>query len=289
MIRDVVWYSPVPIASELPVSPLTIVTKPGLSEIVEDGVGWQFHKEMANRNPYAKVLTHATEGFGPLARRCSIMDLSAQSLENMAEHGRELLRLYFGDERLAVVGISMGSVILHKLLVADRQATASDKLNVAANVNYAPALVDPKNIARDMLFKFPVLMLVDGGSEIVARTSPQRFLELCEVLAASKPSWRDVPPMARQIIDLLKGVSKEEVHENAEQYTTGTITGELDPVGQIPMWQSTNALLHVIKRRGHGMAVKAREGAIKTTSTLHQLDIYTNPKDPTNPKELRAA
>lgn len=289
LIRDVVWYTPPPSRSEEDAGhPLTIITKPGLSEIVEDGVGWEFHKEMANRNPRAKVLTHATEGFGPAARHCSLIDVSKQGLDSMAEHGRELLHTYFNDERLATVGISMGTVILHKLLVNDRKGTDSDQLNVVANINYAPALVDPKNVPIDMLLKFPSLMLVDGVTEVLARTSPKRLLEVCEALLRSRPGWRDLPPMGRQTIDLLKGVSEEEIYENSTHYTTATIVGERDSVGQAVMWQRMPVLLHVIKKRGHGMAVKPREGAIKTTSVLHELNLYGEPDTPIEQDQLAA-
>lgn len=288
LIRDVVWYTPPPLAPVDEQKPLTIVTKPGLGEIIEDGVGWQFHKEMSNRNPYAKIVTHATEGFGPSAQHCSIMELSSQGLDSMAEHGRELLHTYFNDERLAFVATSMGTVIVHKLLVHNRQGATTDQLQVAANINYAPALVDPENIVRDMLFKFPGLMIIDGLTEVVARTSPQRLFELCETLLHSKPSWRDIPPILRQIVDLLKGVSEDEIRENSARYNTATIVGKNDPVGQEPMWQRMPVLLHVIKGRGHGMAVKPREGAIKSTATLHELNAYRRPITPTEQDQLAA-
>lgn len=289
LIRDVVWYSPPPLTQEGATKhPLTIVTKPGLSEIIEDGIGWQFHKELANRNPYAKVLTHATEGFGPSARHCSIMDLSKQGLDSMAEHGRELLHTYFPDERLAFVATSMGTVIVHKLATADRTGSTSDKLNIEAIVNYAPALVVRERIIRDMICKFPGLMILDGVAEVAARTHPMRFLELGEILMKSKPSWRDIPPMVRQIVDLLKGVTEDDIYENTSRYTTATITGERDPVGQVTMWKSLPVSLHVIKKRGHAIAVKPREGAIKTTAVFDELNLYGHSDTPTEPDQLAA-
>ncbi len=269
-IRDVVWYSP-PAQSgdpdtEASTQP-TLVIKPGLGEIVERGVGWQFHKELANRNPQSKIVTHATEGFGPSALRCSIFELPKHSLDNMAERGLWLMETYFPEDQIALVGISMGTNIFHRLLNKHRTSN-SNNLAVKANVNYAPALVDPKNILRDMICSFPVAMTVDGFNEVLFRTSPFRMKEVFETLADSKPGVRDLLPMARQIIDLVKGIDEADVRANATAYETATIVGTFDPVGQVQSWRHMPVLLEEVHRRGHGIAIKPREGGIKVTNTL---------------------
>ena len=280
-IRDVVWYSPPLSIEDGPdTEKLTIVTKPGLSEIIEDGVGWEFHKELANRNPTTKVLTHATEGFGPSAQHGSIWELSGLGLDTMAKHGQELLATYFHDERLATVGTSMGTVIFHKLLTTNRLLLPDEQLNIVANINYAPALVDPANILKDMFLKFPGLMLIDGVLEVLARTSPHRLKELCKVLTSSKPGRRDIPPILRQIVDLRHGVHEGDVLINSEYYNTAAIVGQHDPVGQIPMWERMpNVALHVIPGRGHAIAVNPRKGARKVTTTLNEI-LSDKPQDP---------
>lgn len=274
-IRDVIWYSPAA-SPEVIESPLTIITKPGLGEIVEDGIGWRFHKELANRNPGAKVLTHATEGFGPGAQHCSILELPKKSLDRMAEHGRFLMLTYFHDERIATVGTSMGTRIFHELLINNRAENRSDQLNIVANLNHAPALVDPKNIIEDMVLKFPAALLIDGTAEMFTRTSPRRLFELFVNLVESKPLPRDILPMGRAIIDLLRGVDEEDVRANALYYPTATITGTKDPVGEIPMWDRIpEVLLKKVHGRGHAIAMKPREGAIKVTRTLREMNVYS--------------
>lgn len=286
-VRDVAWYSPAsPAMTDS--SGALIVAKPGLGEIVEGGIGKRFHTELSNRNPHNAILSHATEGFGPHAQPTIISEQLSHGLQRMADHGREILKAYFSNTSIILVGTSMGTNINHRVIQGNKQAltvvkefpdavletthhkAAKGTLDIVGNINFAPALVPRERIFIDMAMRFPYRMAKDGINEIALKTKPQHLRDAFKVMADSRFKPKDALPMLRHIFDLLTGVDKAEVIANTQAVPTSTIVGELDPVGQIPMWQETEADLKIVPRRGHGMAIKPVDGARAVTKELNR-------------------
>jgi alpha-beta hydrolase superfamily lysophospholipase len=189
-----------------------------------------------------------------------------------------MLHTYLKDERLALVGISMGTRIFHKLLIEERAENPESQLDIAAIINCAPALVVVERIFMDMGLKFPLHMTVDGFLEVFRRTNPKYYAELMHTLTGSKPGIKDIPPMLVQIYDLLQGVEIEDIKANAARYPTAVVVGERDTVGQPTMWSDIpDVITKIIPKRGHGIALKTREGADSVTSMLDLLDARGNP------------
>ncbi len=269
--RDIVWYSP---ATQPPGSEqTTIVLKPGLGEIVEYGIGYKFHEGIGKLNLDKHILTHATEGFGPSATALAIKELPGFSLDRMSERLQRLLRLYCPDQDLILVGTSMGTVVNHKLQVVNKRLPDNEKLHIKGVVNYIPALVDSSKSAITMGLKFPAMMLIDGTLEIGFRTSPKRFFQVIETLRESKPARKDLPLLMRLAGELLVGVSKEEVIENTRTTPTITVTGSLDSLREEDMWEMSEAKFYLLKGRGHGMATKPHQGAIKISTCVSELEL----------------
>jgi hypothetical protein len=111
--RHVVWHTEPAQGSDLEV---TVAIKPGLGEIIEGGVGMRFHEALADRLPGARVLTHATFGFGPAAEHLSFSDLAGYGLEQMTSKGIDLISRIPDDAPTVLVGASMGTIINQKLL-----------------------------------------------------------------------------------------------------------------------------------------------------------------------------
>lgn len=266
--RDYVWYSPAvdPVEGN---KPLTMVLKPGLGEIAETGIGYQTHKELANRNPHANIITHATEGFGPSASTINLLDLPGYGLDRMADRALKLLKMYCPDHDVITVGTSMGTVIIHKLLQANSQLRKKQRINIIGNINFVPAVVEPKHVPKDMLCLFPLMMAIDGAAEISIRSlikAPRRIAHDVKTLIESKPGFKDVPLIGRFIVDLAKGVPKDEVIANAKRYRTRTIAGTWDPLRQIPMWEEAGVKVDLIHGRGHAMCLKPKAAAKKITA-----------------------
>lgn len=269
-VKHVFWHTE---ATSSDPNALVVFVKPGLGEIVEEGIGWKHHKQLARKMPEAEIVSHATFGVGPHGAELSLRDLPAHSMLQMAEQELELIREFWGQREVLVVGTSMGTVINHKMGMLN--AVSSDPVEIAGIIHYAPAIVDPKRILKDMAIGFLPEMIKDGGKELFGRTRLHHFLGTMAVLAGSKPRARDLLSMGRQGLDLLKGVPQEEVDALLMHYRTGVIVGIDDPVGQIDMWEELNPGMVWPVRGGHGIALKPFQSANKISKTAAEMGIYT--------------
>lgn len=255
--------------------PLTIVAKPGWCELIENGVGWEFHKQIAMRLPSAKVISHATQGVGPSAKRAAITDLPKLGINHMAKHGLKMLETFCPSERIVYVGTSMGTVIGNKLL--NYNLRLGRPVDFAGVIYYAPAVVPPHNVQRDMLLRFFPSTIKDSFQEVVSRTRPQHIIKTLGTLAASRPSWRDIPPILRQGIDLLQGTPQDEIENVVESYNMHVITGQDDPVGQQKMWEEYAQLYSNLKftkvRGAHGIALEPVDGGRKIAKTIQAMNL----------------
>lgn len=260
---------------------VTVFVKPGLGEVVESGIGWKHHKQMARKMPGAEVISHATHGVGPHGEEIGLGGLWNHGVSQMAEDEAKLLHKFWQGANLLLVGISMGTVENHR--VAHANIDAKDPLNIAGVVNYAPALVDPKQIIRDLCFRFTPAMARDGIEELLLRTHPLHYIGTIGMLLASRPRRRDALVMARQSLSILAGTPEEEVRDVASAYPSATVVGDRDPAGQLLMWQGIEKDIDdfVLRpvRGGHGIAVKPLQGANKTSKTIREMGFHVGPAE----------
>jgi hypothetical protein len=249
-----------------------VFVKPGLGEVMEDGIGWKHHKHLARKMPAAEIVSHATFGIGPHGAELTAGDLRGHGTSQMARQETELLKAYWAKRRTILVGTSMGTVINHK--VAFDNIEADDPLHIAGLVHYAPAIVVPERILKDMVVSFMPDMIIDGARELFRRTHVKHFLGTMAVLANSKPRKRDLLVMARQGIDLMTGVPEEEIRRVVAHYMVGVVVGYDDPVGQIKMWDELNPNRVWPVRGGHGIALKPFDGASKVSNVIREMGFY---------------
>jgi pimeloyl-ACP methyl ester carboxylesterase len=260
---------------------VNIVAKPGWSQIAEDGLVLDFHKDLTKAMPDARVLTHATEGVGPTARRVEWWELPDHSLDAMAKHELEFLTKFYGDAESLLVGTSMGSVIHHKVM---RQNLA--KGNAAAimgAVDYDAAIVDTCKTFEAMGVRFFPSIAIDGLKQVAFRTNPFRMGSMLGTLIASRNTLADGPVIAKQGLDLLHGTPLEETEEVLENYPVSVIVGTKDSVGQVAMWNELakrfpNLQLHAVEGFGHAMALNSYKAARKITASAVEIGAYHLPK-----------
>lgn len=257
--------------------PLTIVAKPGLGEVIHDGIGYQLHKGIAKRLPEARVLSIATHGIGKHGAELNLSDLVGHTIENMGDETYAFLRKYFPGDPLVLFGLSMGTVIHHHV---QKRSIEDTPLNIAGVVDYDPALVDPSRVVADLIGRFSLHMMKGIGIEVVRHTKPCHVLGTLAILGRSRMRLRDMPTLARQAVGLLLGTPVEEIEEMLRTYQTTVIVGEDDPAGQVPMWLDLEAknipgfTLHRLKGRGHEIAVQPIDGARKVSKTIVEMGLH---------------
>lgn len=257
----------------------TVATKPGLGEIIEDGIGWDFHRELAHELPAARILSHATYGFGPTAERIPFHRLPGHNLGRLSLMGIDLLSVIPDDSPLVLAGTSLGTIINHGILRANLERP--DPLKVDLVVHHAPALVDPSRVIPDMVVGFPPNMAGSIFGELTLNSDPSRFKDNILALWRSKPGIRDILPTGRLILDILKGTRKEEVEEVVAGYDrTEVIEGRKDSIAEIEMWEELaqkypqSLGLHLLNGHGHGVAIIPKQKAHKIAKVIKTSGIY---------------
>lgn len=262
-------------------SPLTVIAKPGLGEVIEDGVAFTFHRELSQQLAGATIISHATHGVGDSADRIPFRELRHHGIHQMAEQGLKLIEAYRPNDRIVFVGISMGTVIGNHLLNLNLEK--GSPVNFEGVVNFAPAIVKPEDIPREMLLKFVPSMTLGLANQLFLKTRPQDFIKTMKDLARSKPSRHDLGPFGRQIYDLVQGVPEERIDQNLEGYDVSVIGGTKDPVARIPMWlekQEKFPGLHVepVEGRGHDIATAPIKAARKVSEEILRREWYYQPR-----------
>lgn len=168
-----IWHTPV--APNRP-HKMTVVTKPGWGEVIEDGIGWEFHKALAHYLPEAEIISHATSGVGRTSERIPLSKLWHHSLDQLAEQSFKLLSQLDTEVPIILVGTSMGSVITNKVL--NLNIERDQPIKIQGVVYYASALVDPQNIVKDMLRGFTPAIVSDIAKELFLKTHPKKMLGL---------------------------------------------------------------------------------------------------------------
>lgn len=252
--------------------PFTIVSKRGFMEPIEDGIGREFHSQLARLVPHARIVSHATHGIGSSAGQVSLRGLSQYGLDRIANEDLKFLHLLGGEERLILIGTSMGSVVLNKLLNIN---TALDKpVEVGGIVLNAPAIVEPPLARSAMLKGLLPHLLSDIPSELVAKTPRAELLQTLGHFAASRARLRDILPAGRHALDLLRGTSAADLASMLEAYASvSVIAGQKDTLAQTEMWRKMlpaypSLRLHEVSK-GHGMILKPKQNARKIARVLH--------------------
>lgn len=272
--RHTVWHTE-PQGSGQP--KLIIAAKPGWGEIIESGLGKALHLALCDELPEARVVSHATHGVGKASQRIPFKELSKHGMDKIAEQGLELLSVVGNDAPLVVIGASMGTVIISDLL--NLNIDKGEPVDIAGVVHYGTALVDPTRAKRDMGVSFVPALIKDIGKELFIKTPPRKILGKLVMLAASRPSLSDLPPMVRQGMDLFHGTPQAEIEKVVARYPTAVITGTKDPLAQIPMWDELGSrypslLLKLVEGRGHGIILNPEEAARKIAATLVEMNLY---------------
>ena len=261
------WYTP---ADREQDSDYLLVVKPGLAEVIHDGIGFTLHKRLATALPTMSVFSHETDGVGKYAESLSPSDLLTHGIDQMSLQGLELLKRFGEGKRIITLGTSMGTVIFNNLLL--NNINQGEPVDVAGVVNFAPALVDPRRVPLDMAARFVPGLAVDLAKEIV-KTDGRHIGNFILMLLDSRPSFKDILPFSKQIFDLLHGTPLEEIEEVVSRYPVDVIVGDRDPVGQYKMWlkleeKYPELTAHILHKKGHGISIKPYESSKKISAVV---------------------
>jgi pimeloyl-ACP methyl ester carboxylesterase len=252
-----IWRSAPAAGKAVPGSPI-IVTKPGLGERVEDGIGWHFHEAMAIENPETTVITHASH--------------SSQGTDAMAQACLELLQIYFPSEKFLFVGTSMGSKIMTTMLAKNQQLPNEERINIEGFTLFSSAVVRPGRVPIDMGARFMGGMVMGLGKQVLFRTKKEDRAEYLRMLMDSRLSLEEVRGAGRHIIDLMKGSPRNEIEMVAHYYRDRmmVISGSEDSLRQSRMWRSLGVTYIPIKGKAHETAVDPVVAAKKITKEMRK-------------------
>ncbi len=281
--RHVWWYSDALLGCVTDSEPIVVFSKPGLGEIVEKGLGWIHHKQLSRQMPLASIVTHATYGIGPLGQELSWSDLLDHDMKQLVEHERRFLETFFPNSPLMLVGVSEGTIENHGVALYNLEH--GSPLEIQAIVDYAHALVDPRNVAKDMAFLFMPHMGIDGVKELILKTRPKHLIGALKMLGASGPRSQDLRVMGRQGLSIMRGTPEDEQREVIEHIPKVVISGSNDPLLQLDMLSRMQKDLpeqisvDVLEGRGHGMALKPFAGGRRIAHQATRLGLrVANPE-----------
>jgi pimeloyl-ACP methyl ester carboxylesterase len=252
-----IWRSAPAHGKAVPGAPV-IVTKPGLGEKVQGGIGWSFHEAISIKNPETTVITHASH--------------SSQGTDAMAEACLDLLNTYFPDEKFIFIGTSMGSKIMTTMLAKNLQTPKDERIEVDGFILFASAVVPPQRVPMDMGVRFMKGMVLGLAKEVLFKTKKEEREEYFKMLTESMLSGEELRGVARHIIDLVKGSPRYEIESVVRHYKNRmmVISGSEDSLRQSRMWHDLGVRFIPIKGRGHEAAVKPVAAAKKISKEMRK-------------------
>ena len=251
---------------------ITLIVKPGLGEIVDDGIGEDLHKHLADMLPGFDIFSHESAGMGHFVQDTSLGDLWEHGIDKMTEEGLELIKRLCPDRKIVLFGTSMGTIINTRLANRNLALPKDERVDIERLIHYDPALVDPSRIA-DMLLGFLPELITGAFKEFAFQTNPKRWLHAARTLVRSKPSARNAVPMLRQTFDIVHCTSEVDIINPILRYKTDVIAGKRGKVEQNQMWLRLTTLLpnltyYPVEGRGHAMAMNPFKTARKAAKIM---------------------
>jgi pimeloyl-ACP methyl ester carboxylesterase len=251
-----------------------IISFPGFTETIEGTIRKQLQEHLSYQFPRSRIVSVASDGIGATGDRYTWYEREKHSVEEMGRTRLEIAKDLAGDTAVYGMGTSMGSIILHHM-TRENLATpsSSDHIDLRGNYLLSPALVDPKNIIRDMGVLFLPMFVGDTLHELFAKTAPKESITLMKQLGHYGLIPYDAPAMLNQLIGLFLGTKESDVADVIEQVPTVVVAGERDPVAQWHMWRRIEKrfpeqlYLEVVAGRGHGLPMKPSNACRKMAAS----------------------
>lgn len=248
---------------------INFVHLPGLSEEIEKYPGYALHTTGAEKMPYFRFISIASDGVGSTGERLTRENVRAHGIEAMAEERAKLISALCSDEPTIVQGTSMGSVITTHML--DHDIRNGRNLNVYP-MPYASANVTPDAVPLFMATLFMPSMLVDTPREMVYMVIKNGWHAL-DGLVGEGGFRSNVAPILVEIPGLMKGIKFAVLERVYREYGATIINGQLDPLARWRMWRqlsNNGADLNLVSifLRGHGMAANGIGAARKIESAV---------------------
>jgi hypothetical protein len=168
-----------------------------------------------------------------------------------------------------VQATSMGTVVDHHMERINLfHAAPDEQLKIMGRFLLTPALVDPRNIPKDMGVRFIPGMAADTFKEMALRTPPKEALLLLHALTKYGLHKKDVPALTNQLFGLLRGIKEEKIDEVVAHVPTIVVAGQKDSLAQWRMWHRIEARhgdtlkLKEIPRRGHALGLRGNRAAL---------------------------
>lgn len=268
-------------------SAYTLFSYPGFTEHGKGGIRQKMHAHLAYTFPEATIISIDSNGIGTTGDRFDFSGRHDHGLEAMGQQRLDLARALCGHKPVFMQGTSMGTVISHRAAKANLVRPASERVNLRGLMWLSPALVDPSRVVKDMVISFPIGLGLDISKEVAYKTSPAALIGLGRLARRHDFRPADLPAMAHQLLELLKGTPQADVEAVISQIPTVVVSGSRDSLTQTKMFrelqqQHPNTLtLELIKGRGHGLAMKPGPACRKLRAAARQLVDETLTQPPT--------
>ncbi len=268
-----------------------VFSYPGFTEHGKGGIRRKMHSHLSYIFPEATIISVDSNGIGTTGDRYDYRGRHNHGLEAMGQQRLDLAQALAGRVPLFIQGTSMGSVISHRAAQANLERPVAERVDLRGLMWLSPALVDPSRIVKDMAIRFPVELGIDITKELAYKTSPLALLGLGRLAYRHDFRPADLPAMAHQVSELLKGTPKADVEAVVSRIPTVIVSGERDSLTQAEMFYELQeeypgmVKLELIKGRGHGLAMKPGAACDKLQKVARRLVDETMP----NPPSLSAA
>ncbi len=257
-------------------SGVTLVDFGGFSELIELGSAKNRHDSLATHLPSLRIVSVANDGMGTTGDRLTIENAFDHGVNEMALGRLKLLEALCSDGPVITEGVSMGSIIVWKML--DHDARHGHNLN-AYPVGYASALVPPGKTWLYMGTLFPPSMLLDIPRELVWMAFRRGPSSIRSLLPQAEKLCGNSLPMAAHLISMAGGTALSEILRVSKDYGGGTsISGQLDPLAQfglLSLVKQRYGDFHIkrVAGRGHGMAADGQGAGRAIAGSLSQWQI----------------
>ncbi len=250
----------------------TIVLLPGIIENPNRGASKQLHRFIAELNPNSKVISFATDGLSSHCPQPSMREAYDRKFEGMAAGRLRATERFGQNERVRIVGVSMGSVIATKFLIIN---SAQKRIDVKDVTYLAPGVMTPQAAREAMLRKLIPHVLWGATKQIVQHPirSADRFGLRPELLHPR--TWA---ALGGQVLQLINGVDYDTMDQVCEENTFGLIADTSDPLYQPDLWSSLQQAhpdtmrLRLTEGRGHLGIIDSRQAAEDIRSLSYELD-----------------
>lgn len=264
----------------------TVFSFPGFTETIEGPFRKELHRELAEQFPEARIVSVGSNGVGTTGGKYNWNERSFHDTRAMGSQRLILSKALAGDMGVYWMGTSMGSVIAVKGSHENLHNTPNDKaINQLGLFALSQAIVDPRNVPRDMALRFvPGLIIKDIPLELALKTPPREALMLARQGLHYGLGKKDIHAMANQVMDLLHGVPEHFTAEVISNVPIALVAGEHDPLAQWKMWDRLSSQhpgmieQYKVPSRGHEIAMKPHRACAKMAAAGRLLVERTLPR-----------